>query len=148
VRTVPETIRFRPAPSAFAVWGTIFGVPLIIVLATAQRRPAMWAFAMLCGVALIGSWVWLASIKLAISTDEICYETLLHSTTLRFSELESVTLEAGRPTYRDKFRPTLRLVVRPKVSTGKASFDVNAKVFNPRDIETLVRTLQTRLERL
>ncbi len=147
LRRMSEVMRLRATVSSYAVWAALFAVPLAIAVAAAARNhEGMWFVAVICAGGIVGSWAWLGGFDLTLSADGVRYKAFMRrSVTLHSTEISRVSLHATRRTYRDKFRPTLRLVIEAKEGTGRPDIVLNAKVFGAQELRTFVQALEDRI---
>ena len=139
----PQSVTMRPCTSTYVVFGVIFGIVLVPLLATgATRRPGGWGAV---GVSLLGltlSFTWIAYFKLVIAHGFISYRTLFTGTrSIAVSEIERCDVEIGYDGVWNKLRPPIRLVIRPRESTGRKPIYVNLKVLSKPDVLWLLKVL-------
>lgn len=102
----------------------------------------MWIATAIVFAAGIAVFIWFRRFLLEVSGNVLRYRSLLGGTKeIRFDDIRTTRIESGFPHYRDRFRPTLRMIVLPKEGAGAAPFDINLKVFEKIDIDRLVEIL-------
>lgn len=143
MKTTAETISLRAAPSAYGIAAAIFGVPLLITLAAAVRQPVMWVPVMMCGAAILVCWLWLRKYLVELNGEGVrCEELLRPTVTIRFSEIDRVSVE-GRPMSReDKTRPAARLVIQPTLASAKPALVIRMKVFRLHEFQRFLTALE------
>ena len=62
---------------------------------------------------------------------------------IRLAEIESSAIQIGEYAYRDKFRPPIRLHIKPKRGVAQGPFDINLKVFEAGRLGELLELLGT-----
>jgi len=133
-------VRTRIAPLAY--FEGILLIPLIICLAAAfKQRPTWVAVLILLGL-MFGVLVWFKVFMLKFHEGILCYRRLFGGLTkLPLNQVKSARIEIGCFTFRDRFRPTVRLVIIPQESSRSRRFDISIKLFKPVDIERLLDVL-------
>ena len=132
-----ETRIMKACASTYVVFGVIVGVPLVLSLAAALRNGSFWSAVALCLFALALSFVWIASFKIVIANGNISYRTLFTGTrSVALSEIERCDLEISSE---NAIKPPIRLVIRPRQSSGKKPISINLKVFSKPDVLLLMK---------
>jgi hypothetical protein len=134
------TVRKRTA--ALAYFEAILLIPLVICVGAAfKQRPTWIAVLILLGL-MLGALVWFKVFMLKLSGGDLCYRRLFGGMTkLPLNNVKSAQIEIGCFTFRDRFRPTVRLVIIPQESNQARPFDIDIKLFEPADIERLLDVL-------
>jgi hypothetical protein len=139
-----EPLVIRACAFTYVVFGLMFGVTLVLGIASLLRGPGLLGAVALNLLLLILSFVWIASFKFVVTNRSISYRTLFTGTrSFALSEIEKCGLAIGDETYweRFKFKPPIRLVIQPRQATGKKPISVNLKVFSKRDVLWLIEVL-------
>lgn len=132
----------RACASTYVVFGVMFGALLVPSLVMAAWNPIFLNPAAVSLLALTLSFIWIASFKLVIAKWVISYRTLFTGTrSVALSEIERCDLEIGYENGEDPIKPPIRLVIRPRESTGKKPISVNLKVLSKSDVLWLLKVL-------
>jgi hypothetical protein len=123
----PQPIVLKATTSAYGIFGLIFGfVTLMTGLAASSERSMTPAFAA-SAAAWILSYVWLSRFRIAVDSESLTYTTLFAGTrTYCFTEIRKMSVESGVRDYSDRFKPFVRLVIKPNdakplMSTSRSS---------------------------
>jgi hypothetical protein len=143
-----EPLVIKACAFTYVAFGVMFGVPLLLGLAVSVTHPgSLRAVGLLVSVLAL-SWGWIGCFKLVVSNKFISYRTLFTGTrSFALSEIESCDLAIGAESYWDRFKPPIRLVIRPRQSTGKKPISVNLKVLSKSDVLWITRVLCHQAER-
>jgi hypothetical protein len=138
----PSTVTFRPARSAYLVFWLIWAVPFGLGVALAIQDPSHWQLlgAAITGVAL--SALWVRSHEIRLSSDQLTYRTPFRKgRSISLSDIEKAEVKVGVFGYRDRFKPTVRLEVVAKPSSGRQPIVIGLKLFAEQDVNRLFDTL-------
>jgi hypothetical protein len=61
-------------------------------------------------------------------------------------EIDKVEVKLGITTYSDRFRPTIRMIFKPKSNIEKPEIVVNLKIFSKGDLALLQDFINTKIE--
>lgn len=132
------------SPGSFWAVEGLVAVPLVLCALAAWRVPAMWlpVLSLLVVGALLGAW--LCAFRIEVRDGVLTYRSLLGGQRrVPLDEIGAAVVEFGCTRYADLFRPTFRLVIRPKPAAGWAPFDINLKVFKRNEITELLQVVGT-----
>jgi hypothetical protein len=141
-------IVLRATASSYGVLGFIFGfVTLMTGLATRSDRsmgPAFGASA----AAWILSYVWLARFRIVADSDCLTYTTLFAGArTCCFTEIRKMSVESRVRDYSDRFKPFVRLVIKPNKEANAKPLYLNLKVFSRCGVRQLLDALRANTTR-
>ena len=140
-----EPLVMKAGASTYVVFGVIFGVMVVASIVLTFQHPSLgsvWSGTAVTLLALILSFVWIASFKLVVANSFISYRTLFTGTrSFALSEIEECEFAIGYEKYWDRYKPPLRLVIQPRQSTGKKPISVNLKVFSESDVLWIMKVL-------
>ncbi len=138
----PGTVTFRPPRSAYRVFWLIWAVPFGLGVALAVQDSSHWQ---LLGAATAGiafSLLWVRSHEIRLSKGELAYQTPFRKgRSISLSEIEKAEVKVGVFRYRDRFKPTVRLEVVPKPSSGREPIVIGLKLFAEHDVNRLFDAL-------
>ena len=138
-----QPLIIKACASTYVVFGVMLGVPLLVSLAVALLNGSSWSALAAVLFALALTFVWIASFKLVIANEVISYRTLFTGTrSVALAEIERCYLETGYERGQDPMKPPIRLVIRPRQSTGKKPISVNLKVLSRSDALWLRKILE------
>lgn len=133
----------KACASTYMVFGVMLGVPLVASLAVALRNRSSWSALAAIVIALTLTFVWIASFRIVIANNVISYRTLFTGTrSVALSEIERCYLETGYEHGENPMKPPIRLVIRPRQSTGKKPISVNLKMLSRSDALCLRKVLE------
>lgn len=102
----------------------------------------MWIPTLLLIGLMLGVWIWHRTFRLEVKQGILRYRTLFSGLTeLPLADIESARIEIGCFRFRDRFRPTVRLVIIPKPDSAVRSFDITLPVFAQGSIKPLPERL-------
>lgn len=137
----------RASVSAYIVFCFLVFLPFLMSLWSLYREMSSWPLAVLCLLCIAFIFLWLASYKLELSDDRISYRTLFRGTmSLLLYEIDKVEVKLGITTYSDRFRPTIRMIFKPKSNIEKPEIVVNLKIFSKGDLALLQDFINTKIE--
>jgi hypothetical protein len=120
----------------------LLSILTIVAIGAALRNPDLWIGIALAGAIQVFVAVWLLSFTLTLSGDTLEYRSLFGGVRrLRLVDIESSTIQIGQYKYGDRFRPPIRLCIKPKRHAGQRPFDINMKVFEARPLKELLEIL-------
>lgn len=133
---------------AYVVFGLMLGVPLALCLFIALYRDRSFILpATICFIVTLCVLLWLQFFTLALSSDQISYRSFFSGAQqLDLRSIDKIEIQAGSFTYLDRFRPTIRLIIKPYASIGKSSIIVNMKVFDNRKMRHFLDVLEANLK--
>jgi hypothetical protein len=138
----PGTVTLRPPRSTYLVFWLIWAVPfgLGVVLTVQDRSHWQLLGAATAGIAL--SLLWIRSHEIRLSKSELAYRTPFRKgRSISLSEIEKAEVKVGVFRYRDRFKPTVRLEVVPRPSSGREPIVIGLKLFAERDVNRLFDAL-------
>jgi len=138
-----QTLVFKAVRSAYLVAGIVFGsLTLLTGLADISDK-SIRTFFFLCLGCWIFSYVWLARFRLVSATESLSYRSLFGGTrTYRMLDIRRITKEVGFREYSDRFKPHVRLVIRPHTEISRFSVYVNLRVFGKPGARQILDDLQ------
>ena len=137
-----EPLVMKACAFTYVAFGVMFGAPLLLGLAVSVKHPSSLGPVGLLLSVLALSWVWIACFKLVVSNKFISYRTLFTGTrSFALSEIESCDVAIGDESCSDRFKPPIRLVIRPRPATGKRPISVNLKIFSKSDVIWITKVL-------
>jgi len=141
------TLSIRACGSSYLVFTIVWGALLVLFsIVSMHKGKILWLPIAICLFAMAIFYLWLGFYKLELSNNSITYRSLLRGTSsLAFSETDRVEIQTGHSKYSDRFRPTIRLVIKPKPFVNKPHLVVNLKVFNKSDLIRLDNYLNSKL---
>jgi len=80
-------LRLTAAPSTYAVFGVILGLPMLLLGTVAIRHPSAWQGVAAFGSALAFTLLYYSRLRVLVSQDAICYRTLLSQRRLLLDEI-------------------------------------------------------------
>lgn len=138
----PNTVTLRPPRSAYLVFWLVWAVPFGLGVALAVQDSRHWQ---LLGVAMAGialSLLWIRSHQIRLSKGELMYRTPFRKgRSILLSEIEKAEVKVGVFRYRDRFKPTVRLEIVPKPSSGREPIVIGLKLFAEHDVNRLFDAL-------
>jgi hypothetical protein len=135
----------KAAPSGYVVFGIIFGFLTFMTGLAASTDKSMRLPFFICLSCWILSYAWLCRLRFVMSTDSISYRTLFRGTsTYGLTEIRRITKESGIREYSDRFKPFVRLVIRPSAEVSRSPLYVNLKVFRTSGVRRLLTDLVDR----
>ena len=90
---------------------------------------------------------WLIFYRIELSNESISYRTIWklgRTTSLTFSEINKAEIKIGVFKYTDRFKPTVRLELKPKPGVKKLPIIINLKVFSENDMKKLLNILDSK----
>ena len=138
----PSTVTLRPPRSTYLVFWLIWAVPfgLGVVLAVQDRSHWQLLAAAMTGIALSMLWIWSHEVRL--SKGELTYRTPFRKgRSISLSEIEKAEVKVGVFRYLDRFKPTVRLEIVPKPSSGREPIVIGLKLFAEQDVNRLFDAL-------
>jgi hypothetical protein len=129
----------RAAPSAFVVFGLMFGPLFLVTLYISVRTGgSSWKVAAMAAGAVLLSQSWLAAFRLSLQDNVVTYRTLFSTRSLNVSDISSVKTEINF----GRFGPPIGLVIIPTPTTRQKEIVVNMKVFRLGEMQGFVRALE------
>jgi hypothetical protein len=113
------------------VLGGIFAfVTTLLGLAASSDNSMIPAFAG-CEAAWILCYAWLSRFRIVIDAECLSYRSLFAGTvSYQFTEIRHIAMESGIRDYCDRFKPLVRLVIKPRKDLDAKPVYINLKVFS------------------
>jgi len=111
------------------------------------KQPTQWQLSAAAVFILIACFLWLRLFRIELSDGRISYRTIWRlgrTTSLAFSEIGKAEIKIGVFSYFDRFKPTVRLELRPKSSVQKPSIVINLKIFAESDVKKMFDILESK----
>jgi hypothetical protein len=138
----------------YFVFGAISGLPLLFllwVLYKTQSHGTLDAGLLKIIVAWIFAsaiiFLWLMFFRIEMSDEGISYRTIWklgRAASLTFSEIDKAEIKIGVFKYTDRFKPTVRLELKPKPGVKKLPLIINLKVFPANDLKKVFTILDSK----
>lgn len=139
IMNTTSTICLRAGRSTYLVFAVMFAVPLLINLLALLRDRTWWQPVIIILFVVVACFAWLWSFKIVVANGRLTYSNLFQRpVSVQLSEIAKVDIQMGCFTYLDRFKPTIRLIIRCLPSTGKNQISINMKVFNKKQIDALL----------
>lgn len=138
---IASSIIVRRSPSSLLALEGVGAIPMAIWIAVSYRTATYWPPIIVLACWMLGIYVWFRSFSIQVSDGTLQYHSLFGgSRVIPLSEIKRAAIEVGISKYTDRFRPLFRLSIVSKDS----SFDINLKVFNKEDLQTLFMVLHAK----
>lgn len=137
-----DMLIIRGATGSLIVLETLAAVPLCLCIVAALKKANAVAplIIVLTGMCLIALWV--KGYVVRVFQGRLERQTFLGGRReINLVDIEEATVEAGRQKYMDRFRPPLRLAIKPHNHASAKSFDINLRLFSRNDIARLLNVL-------
>lgn len=133
---------FSASTASLIVIEIIIGVLFLLCIVAALKQFTMLIPAFFClGIGAF-FFLWWKSFKIEIVGDTLLYSSFFGGTkTLPLEEVEKATIEIGSVKYMDRFKPPIRLVIKPMKDSSYKTININLKVFRESDISELIKLL-------
>jgi len=123
-------IHVQKSKASLVVTQAILGFLTIAFGFASLKQTSFLLPASIAGAFQAHSYFWFYRLSLLLDRNILRYSSLLGGTkNVRIEEIKRFEIQVGEKTYRDKFRPPIRLEIEPYPSSGKNPFDVNVKFF-------------------
>lgn len=117
-------------------------IPFGICLAAAFKRSSTWLPAVILFALMVALLVWQKAFLLELRQGVLRYRRLFGGITkVALAEIERAGIEIGCFRFRDRFRPTVRLVITTKKGSSVRPFDISVRVFEREGFEQLLDVL-------
>jgi hypothetical protein len=137
-----QTLIARKSVAPLAWLEIILSVPLITCLYSFRNKQNMWIPTLLLVGLMLGLWIWHRAFHLEVKQETLSYRSLFTGQTeLPLADIKSARIEIGCFRFRDRFRPTVRLVIIPKSISAVRPFDISLRVFDRHTIQPLLELL-------
>ena len=107
----------------------------------------VWKFmAAICTTA-IATFLWLFSFKIELSDEDITYRTMwnyFRPYSLSFADIGKAVMKVGTIKYSDRFKPTVRMELKPKRGIQKRTMIINLKIFDKKEMKYVFDFLQSK----
>jgi hypothetical protein len=138
-----QTLKIRSSKKSLALLEGILAIPFFISIFATKNQPSMWIPVVILVIFAVVVFVWMISFRIEVAFGMLKYHSLLGGTKeVRLNEIEVARIEVGYSKYMDRFRPPVRLCVRPQRGLGAKAFDINLRVFDRSDIDQLLSVIQ------
>jgi hypothetical protein len=142
-------IVMRAAPSAYLRFGLICGFMVLTwIFILSQRRaekPAWIAAAVVVALCVV-TMIWVARFRLDYGGDAIRYRTLFGGVIdIDVRMIATAKVVTGTRTYRDRFRPRIRLELVGKPGASFRLVPVNIRIFRSDEFKRLTTFLSQRI---
>ena len=132
--------RLTAAPSAYLIFGAIWGGLGLLALAAAFRDASAFRGVAICVAAFAGIAVSLASRSVEVRGDTIIYRTFMRSRSITLSEIQRAEVKTGiGNSWADLFSGPIRLEILPHADAGKNLLRINLKPFRREEVQKLLR---------
>jgi hypothetical protein len=132
------TVTLRPPRSTYLVFWLIWVVPFGLGAALTVQNRSHWQLLAVAIVGIVLSTLWIRLHEVRVSKGALTYRMpFWKGQSISLSEIEKAEVKVGVFRYRDRFKPTVRLEIVPKRSSGQEPIVIGLKLFAEQDVHRL-----------
>lgn len=131
-------ITLRPPRSTYLIFCLIWAVPLALGVVLAVQDLNRWQLLAVAAAGIVLSILWIASHEVRLSNGELTYRTPFRKRrSVSLAEVDEAEVKVGVFRYTDRFKPTVRLEIVAKRSSGRGPIIIGLKLFAKGDVQRL-----------
>lgn len=140
----PEPIyELRTHAGMYALIGGICGAVFVMGIVVAiAKEPSLWPPTLGVGLILAAFFSWFATTRLTLTEGSLQYRSLLSRTDVALANVIRARFESGFIAFSSK--PFFRIIITVREGTGKKDIILNGGLFERKEIDRWVHTVNSR----